>query len=141
MSTPKQRAEWSAYRQLQKERAIAAERCTRCHKRHPEPGRRMCSLCAADARLRNEAKRSKAAAAGLCIRCVSAPAIGVFCKPCLTKHNYYGQARRERAKIDGVCVSCFHNSPAPGLFSCRACIERISAGNKARKLARKERSK
>lgn len=141
MSTPEQRAAWCKYREVQKARSLANKRCTGCHKRHPAKGRKMCGYCARRARLRNAAKRAKASKAGLCIRCVAAPAIGVFCGPCLTKHNSYGQSRRAQAKIDGRCVSCLHNAPAPGLVSCRACIERISAGSKARRLARKERSK
>ena len=74
--------------------------------------------------------------ADLGCKCKTKTATGTTCATCADALLSYGQARREQAKIDGRCVSCLHNSHAPGLVSC----ERISAGNKARKLTRKERS-
>jgi len=139
MSTLEQRAAWRKYRELQKARSLANKRCTSCHKRHPAKGRKMCGYCAKGARLRIAAKLVKARKQGLCRKCKTKIACGTTCATCADALLSYGQARREQAKIDGRCVSCLHNSHAPGLVSCRACIERISAGNKARKLARKER--
>ena len=141
MSTPEQRAEWRKYREVQKARSLANKRCTACHKRHPAKGRKMCGYCAKGARLRIAAKLENARKQGLCRKCKTTPATGTTCATCAAALLSYGQARREQAKIDGRCVSCLHNAPAPGLVSCRACIERISAWNKARRLARKERSK
>jgi hypothetical protein len=139
MSTPEQRAAWCKYREVQKARSLANNRCIACHKRHPAKGRKMCGYCAKGARLRIAAKLVNARKQGLCRKCKTQNANGTTCATCAAELLSYGQKRRAQAKIDGRCVSCFHNSPAPGLVSCRECIERISAGNTARRLARKER--
>lgn len=141
MSTPEQRAAWRKYREAKKARSLANKRCTSCHKRHPAKGRKMCGYCAKGARLRIAAKLENARKRGRCRKCKTKTASGTTCATCASALLSYGQARRAQAKIDGRCVSCLHNAPAHGLVSCRACIERISAGNKARKLARKEATK
>jgi hypothetical protein len=141
-ATAEKRAEWKKYRAKQRVWELERGKCSRCKKARATEGKRTCEPCRI--RFRAEMKERKAAARadGMCLRCEQVRVTDtVRCTSCAAACYKYDRARRERARQDGTCGKCFKRPAADGLLSCRVCIDRGAANNKARKLARKETTK
>jgi len=118
------------HRQTAERRALGL--CVKCGKRPPEPERSQCEPCldmdraairARDARLR---------------------AVGIPRRDCEKAREYErGRARRhtERRRAEGLCISCGNAPAAPGRVSCKPCLERRRAEDRARYAAGKAAGK
>lgn len=92
----------------------ASGTCTRCGKRAPEPGLKVCRLCGEKRRAAEKARRAKARAEGR---------IYAGRDPEATRRAARaGDRRRRRARKDeGLCTSCGRNRPADGRSICEPC--------------------
>lgn len=137
-----QRAEWKKYRAKQLAWALERGRCTRCKKARATEGKRTCEPCRIRFRAEMQARKAKARADGMCLRCEQVRVSDALrCTSCAVTCYKYNRDRRQRARDDGRCVKCFTGPVADGFLSCRRCLDTTAANNKARKLARKETTK
>ena len=142
MATDEQRAAWKCYRDAQKERAQARGRCTRCKKARPTEGKRVCDMCRIRFRIEMKERKHAARADGMCRKCEQVRVTDTArCTSCAASCYKYDRNRRKMARASGLCGGCCKRPAADGLLSCRVCIDRGAANNKARKLARKETTK
>ena len=139
MASAEKRAEWKKYRAKQLAWALERAKCTRCKKARATEGKRTCEPCRIRFRVEMKERKQNARADGMCRRCEQVRVTNTaHCTSCAASCYKYDRARRERARQEGQCGKCFMRPAADGLLSCRVCIDRGAANNKARKLARKE---
>jgi len=139
MASAEQRAEWKKYRAKQLAWALERGKCTRCKKARATDGRRTCEPCRIRFRAEMKERKVAARADGMCLRCEQVRVTDtVRCTSCAAACYTYDRNRRKMARAAGLCGGCCKRPAADGLLSCRVCIDRGAANNKARKLARKE---
>ena len=109
---------------------VASGNCTRCGKRAPEPGLKVCRHCGNKRRAAEKARRARARAEGR---------IYAGRDPEATRRAArVGDRRRRRARRDvGLCTSCGRNRPADGRSICEPCSDAQRAIERARYAARK----
>ena len=142
MASDEKRAAWKKYRAKQRAWALERGKCSRCKKARATEGKRTCEPCRIRFRVEMKERKQTARAEGMCRRCEQVRVTDTArCTSCAASCYKYDRNRRKMARAAGLCGGCCKRPAADGLLSCRVCIDRGAANNKARKLARKETTK
>ncbi len=109
---------------------LASGVCTRCAKRPPEPGLKVCGSCAEKRRAADRARRAKARQQGV-------PYGGRDPEQC-RRADRAGDRRRRRARQEaGLCSSCGRRRPEDNRSVCEPCREARRALDRRRYAARR----
>ena len=109
---------------------IARSTCSRCGKAPPEPGLKVCAVCAEKRRAAERARRDRARKNGL-------PYAGRNPELCRRADRAGDRRRRKQRRDAGLCTSCGRHLPADGRSICEPCREARRALDRRRYDARR----